>query len=84
MAPHVDRDPRGGQLETRHGMPGTQPSAGPMADPWRVERLELRHVKGPVRGVREREQFSRRDWVLYVMVVVLTVAAAAAVAFSLS
>ena len=82
MAPHVDRDPRGGQLETRHENPGDAAQRRPDANPWRVERAELRHVKGPMRGLRERGHFSRRDWLLYLVVLVtLTIAAAAAVAF---
>ncbi len=79
MARDLGRDGRAGELEVQHWDAREIAQGPPDANPWRVERADLRHLRGaPMRG-----HFSRRDWAVYIAVVALTLAVAAALAFLL-
>ena len=84
MARDLGRNGRAGELEVLHWNAPEIAQDRPDANPWRVERANLRHLRGaPMRGLRERGHFSGRDWAVYTVVVALTLAVAAAVAFLL-
>jgi hypothetical protein len=83
MARDLDSGQQLGQLEDRHENAREIAQPPPAANPWRVERADLRRVEGkaPIRGLRERGHFSRRDWLVYAVAVAITIAAAVTAAF---